>query len=94
METQNIDNRLDDAIKRRDELEAEAQRILGKLEAAKQSLGEVQDACRKKGIEPDQLEGTIEMLKVRYEDSVKEIEVKVEQTEEALSPFKGKTDED
>ena len=65
METQKVDKRLNDAIKRRDGLEAEAQRIIGKLEAAKQSLGEVQEACRKKGIEPDQLEGTIEMLKGR-----------------------------
>jgi|APSaa5957512535_1039671.scaffolds.fasta_scaffold315035_2 hypothetical protein len=94
METQKVDKRLNDAIKRRDGLEAEAQRIIGKLEAAKQSLGEVQEACRKKGIEPDQLEGTIEMLKGRYEDAVTEIELKVEQTEEALSPFKGETDED
>ena len=94
METQKVDKRLNDAIKRRDGLEAEAQRIIGKLEAAKQSLGEVQEACRKKGIEPDQLEGTIEMLKGRYEDAVTEIELKIEQTEEALSPFKGETDED
>ena len=93
MEIQSVDKRLDGAIKRRNELEAEAQRILGKLEAAKQSLNEVQDSCRKKGIEPDQLAETIEMLQGRYENAVKEIEIKVDETEEALSPFTRNTDE-
>jgi len=90
---QDVDRRLDTAIQRRDKLDSDVQRILGKLESAKQTLMEVEDACRKKGIEPNQLEVTINKLRERYMDSVSTLETKIEDSEKALAPFIGDPDE-
>ena len=93
MEMNEVNQRLDTAIQQRDKLDSDVQRILGKLESAKQTLEEVEDACRKKGIEPNQLESTIEKLRNRYETSVNDLEAKIAESEEALSPFIGEVDE-
>jgi chromosome segregation ATPase len=89
-----IDAQLSEAIKRRNTLESEVQRIRGRLEAAEAGLADVEADCEKRGIDPDQLDKTIEVLTSRYTDSVQEITTQISEAEVALAPFLGDTNED
>ena len=88
-----IDAQLSEAIKRRNNLESEVQRIRGRLESAKEGLADVEAECEKRGIDPDQLDKTIEVLTARYTDSVQEITTQISEAEDALAPFLGDTNE-
>ena len=79
--------RLDRAIKRRDNLRDEVQRVVGKLEAARTELTSVENECRDKGIDPSRLGEAIHTLESRYEDSVVELETRIHKAEKALEPF-------
>jgi len=81
------DERLEAALKRRDELAADVQRIEGRLEAARTSLTEIEEECRSKGIEPDQLDATIQKVQTRYESLVTTLEQEVEAASAALDPY-------
>ena len=91
---QNIDAQLDEAIKRRNGLESEVQRIRGRLESAESGLADVEAECKKRGIDPDQLDKTIDQLLTRYTTSVDEITTQIDDAEKALAPFLGDTNED
>lgn len=84
---QTLDERLNEAIERRDKLAANKQRIEGRLEAARTARDQVEAECREKGVDPDNLDRTIEQLEERYRAAVEDLEVKVAAAEEALSPF-------
>jgi predicted nuclease with TOPRIM domain len=81
--------RLDRAIKRRDKLRNEVQRVAGKLEAARTELASVEAECRDKGVSPDKLDAVIEQLEQRYEEAVSDLETRIGEAEEALEPFVG-----
>ena len=82
-----ITQRLEQAIKRRDVLSAEVQRILGRKEAAQQSLEEVEAEIRAKKIDPDKIDVAIEKLATRYQKTVDEIVAELNDAEESLAPF-------
>lgn len=79
--------RLERALRKRDSLAADVQRIKGKLEAAQNSLAEVEAEIRQKGLEPDQVQGAIAKLQERYESLVSDIERDVATAEAALAPY-------
>jgi predicted nuclease with TOPRIM domain len=81
------DERLDAALKRRDGLAADVQRIEGRLEAARTTLTEIEEECRAKGIEPDQLDATIQKVETRYKSLVTTLEQEVEAASTALGPY-------
>ena len=83
--------RLEAAVKRRNELDAEVQRMRGKLESAQQSLAVVEKECRARKIEPDQLDKAIEGLHKKYLKAVADIEEKVTTAENALQPYLNET---
>lgn len=85
--TQTLDDRLDEAIRRRDDAAAKKQRIEGRLEAAKTALEEVEAECREKGVDPENLDATIDKLAERYGAAVEQLEQEVEAAESALAPF-------
>lgn len=82
-----LDERLDLALKRRDDLTAKKQRVEGRLEAAKKALGEVETECRAKGIEPADLDTKITQMDDLYRQSVETLEQGVTAGEAALAPF-------
>lgn len=82
-----LDERLDRAIKRRDELSAKKQRVEGRLEAATKALGEVEAECRSKGIDPADLDAKITQMDEHYRVSVETLEKGLEAGEAALAPF-------
>ena len=87
MMTQTLDDRLDVVVQRRNDLQAKKQRIEGRLEAARSSLAEVEGECRAKGVEPAELDATIEKLTTHYTTLIEKLEQQVEQATAALAPF-------
>lgn len=82
-----LNQRLQAAITKRDQLSSDAQRIAGKKEAAEKSLKDVQDEIRKKSLDPDTLEDTIAQLETSFEEAVQKFENDVNAAEEALAPY-------
>ena len=82
-----VHRRLEDAVKRRDKLASEVQRMKGRLESAEQSLETVERECRDRKIEPDQLDKAIESLSDRYTQAVSDIENEITTAETALQPY-------
>lgn len=82
-----LDTRLDAATKRRDTLSRGVQRIEGKLEAARSALKTLEADCRKKGVEPAEIDAVIDKLTTRYGELVDQIEQEIQVAEEALAPF-------
>ena len=79
--------RLEAALKRRDDLAAKKERIQGRHEAAAAKLAEVEEEIRGKKIEPQDLPQTIQKLEAKYNDLIEQIESKVDAAEEAIAPF-------
>jgi chromosome segregation ATPase len=84
---EDLDTRLAAATGRRDTLSATVQRIEGKLESARTALQTLEETCRSKGLEPDQIEEAITKLTRRYEALVEQIEQEVDTASAALEPF-------
>jgi len=79
--------RLEDAIARRDKVLAEKQRLQGKLESAQQAQQEVEAEIKAKKIDPEKIDDAIEQLKTSYESLVDQIEQEIGEAEEAIAPF-------
>ena len=84
---EDMDRRLNEAVKLRASLLAEVQRIEGQLEAARGNLRIVEDECRTRWIDPDQIEITIEQLSNRYKALVEQLECDLKVVEVALAPY-------
>lgn len=84
-----LTTRLEAATKKRSTLEAQVQRIQGKLEAAQKALSSVEDECRRKGVEPDKLDETIVALTERFRQEVESLEQRIADAETAIAPYLG-----
>jgi predicted HicB family RNase H-like nuclease len=82
-----LDTRLAAVLQRRTRVLAKVQRVRGKLEASEQAVQDIEAECRSKGVEPDQLDATIQTLTTRYQKSVEQLEREVADAEQALAPF-------
>ena len=82
-----LDQRLQDAIAKRDQLASDAQRIAGKKEAAEKSLKDVRAEIQTKNLDPDTLDDTIEQLEASFEEAVQKFEQDVNSAEKALEPY-------
>lgn len=81
--------RLDAAIKRRDRVQQDVNRIKGRLEAARAEVAKVEAECRQKGVDPDKLDATIEQLNAKYNSAVADLEAKIAKAEADIAPFLG-----
>jgi len=81
--------RLDDLIKRRDAAREVLQRAQGRLEAARADVTSIEDECRSKGVEPENLAAMVQQLETRYDQAVSDLETKIELVEQQVSPFIG-----
>ena len=82
----NLKNRLDEAVKRRDDLAQKRQRLLGRLEESERALEELRTKCRAKNVDPDNLDGVISKLEAALEQSLSSLESKLSDAEKALEP--------
>jgi len=79
--------KLDDLLKRKDAVQAKAERAKGRLDAARRELGAVADECRKKGIEPEQLPEAIAKLQGKFDALTADMAQRIESAEKAIAPY-------
>jgi len=82
-----VDLRLKSAIQKKAALEADLNRFRGRLDSARQSLTEVENECRKKKIEPHQLDELIQRLEGVYVKRVEDMETQLRDIEKSLAPY-------
>ena len=82
-----LDARLKDAVRRRDQVADTVKRIEGRLEAARQALSEAEAECRSRNIDPDTIDTYVSQLEAKYADLVAALERDVAAAEEALAPY-------
>jgi len=74
-------------LKRRDELIRNIQRIEGMQVVAQQEFQELQEECRQKKINPEELGSVIERLEQAYKEGIEVLSQKIQDAEEAVLPF-------
>jgi len=79
--------KLQSALKKRKTLESDLQKLKGKLEVAQTNLTRVENSCRKRGLEPENLSTIIEELSQKYEAAVDQFVADVESLEQSLTKF-------
>lgn len=93
MSQEELTARLDTAIQKRDDLAAGVQRITGRLEHARDSLKQVEEEAKKKGIDPKKIDDTIVRLEGMLGKAVTKLEGQLEKAETAMKQFEGDVDE-
>jgi len=86
-QTEDLDTRLAAALKERDRLAAEAQKIQGKKEAAEKALSDLRAEIVEKKLDPDNLDETIQTLESAYSADVEAFEKAVAKAKEAITPY-------
>lgn len=82
-----LKSRLDAAVRKRDDLAAKRQRLLGRLEEAERAVKDLEDKCRAKGLDPNDLDGVISKLEMNLEKTVSDLESKLSEAEKSLEPY-------
>ncbi len=82
-----LNSRFDLAVKRRDQLNIERHKLEARLELSQNTLRSVEEECRNKGIDPDNIDSIILNLQKRHEDLVTEIESQVRELDAAIAPL-------
>lgn len=85
----NLDTRLEKAIKKRASLSKEVDRLIGRQEEAEKNLQAVEEECRAKKFEPEQIDQVIEQLETLYASQVEELEKEIAESEQKLAPYLG-----
>jgi len=78
---------LEDLIKKRDQLKSTVQRIQGRKEAAVKELADIEEDCKKRGVDPSQLDDAIQRLTEKYNTEVESLAEGVRKAEDAIKPF-------
>lgn len=85
--TDDLNARLREAVRRRNNLATNVNRIEARVEAAKQNLAAAEAECRSKGIDPEQIDSYVQQLEQRFNDAVLALEQDVSAAEAAIEPF-------
>jgi len=84
-----LENRLTEAVKKRERIGQAVQRAKGRLDSARENVEKIEAKVRKRGIEPDQLGATLKALEVRLDTAVTEFEHQLNEADTALAPYAG-----
>ena len=84
-----LDSRLKQALADRDRLESEINRIDAKREVAQTALEAVITEIKSKGLDPENLDKTVQDLERAYALEVEKLEAEVASAEKAIAPFRG-----
>lgn len=79
--------RLKEAIRRRTACQERVQQIQGRLGAARDEQTRVEQECRSRGVEPDQLDTAIQQLEARFDAAIVTFEKDIASAEAKLAPF-------
>lgn len=83
----NLDQQLEDVIRRRKTVADSIARLIGRREQAQANLEAVEEECRGKGLDPEDLDTTIEKLENAYRTLVEELTTDIEEAERKIEPF-------
>lgn len=86
-----LEERLQACIKKAGDLEAVKNRFVGQLSAAETQLAEVEEECRKRGIDPAKLDAICAQLEQTYHGKVESLESGISRCEEQLAQFRRDT---
>lgn len=78
---------LDVAIRRRDKVSGDVQRVKGRLESAQASLQEVVDECQARNIDPKTLGSKVSRVRTELTASIQTVNEKIAAAEKKLAPF-------
>ena len=84
-----LDSRLKQALADRDRLESEINRIDAKRDVAQTALEAVITEIKSKGLDPENLDKTVQDLERAYALEVEKLEAEVASAEKAITPFRG-----
>lgn len=82
-----VRQRLDAVIARRDKAARNKERAQGRLDSARKSLESVESEIREKGVEPEKIDEMIEAVERKLDKLVVSLESKMDETERDLAPF-------
>ena len=85
----NLRQRLDSAVARRDQAARSAERVQGRLDSARKTVEEVEAEIRARGVEPDKLDETLVAVETKLTGLVTDLEGRIAQTERDIAPFLG-----
>jgi len=89
MDDQARKEKLDGLTGRRDALRDTSQKLSGRLEGARETVGRIEEECRGRKVEPDKLGPTITQLEERFDQEAEAAEKGIQEAEKALQPFVG-----
>lgn len=87
MNEEQLKERLDRAVKKRDALASKLERLRGRRDSVAQELERIREECRKKNIDPDRIDETRDQMQAQLEKELAEFETSVETLEARLTPF-------
>ena len=78
---------LEALLQRRDSVRDKKQRIMGRLDGAKQDLGAVDDECLRRKVPPEKLDESIQKLDERFGTAVAGLRADIEAAELGVAPY-------
>lgn len=81
------DHNLNALIQRRDRLRENVQRVQGRLDSARRELALVEDECRKKKVDPQQIDAVIDQLQQRLTQETARLAQAMSDAEGKIAPF-------
>ena len=83
----NLDQQLEDVIRRRKKVTDSIARLVGRKEQAQANLEAVEEECRSKNIDPEKIDDIIEQLESKYRTLVEDLTKDIEEAERKIEPF-------
>lgn len=87
-----IKRRLSSLQSRRDEAARTVERSKGRLEEAERAMADLEAECRSKGLDPDNLDASIEKIRLALNTSLQKYEGEIQRVEEALNSIQKNVD--
>lgn len=81
--------RLDKAVARRDAAARNVERVQGRLDSARKTVDKIEAEIRAKGVEPKDLDQTILKFEQKLTGLVEDLEQRITQSEREIAPFLG-----
>lgn len=83
----NLHDKFEEILARRNRVSETLERLKGRKEQAEEALRQVEEECRAKSIDPNQIDEVIRQLELKYAGLINELEQETKKAEEALGPF-------
>lgn len=83
----NLDQQLEDVIRRRNKVTETLERLKGRKEQAQANLEAVEEECRSKNIDPEKIDDIIEQLESKYREIVENLTKDIKEAERKIEPF-------